>query len=164
MQRAFQCWIQNGLGLVLGLTIACMGFWLLLQRLTGRADHIHLNGGHHHHHDGQHHHHVPPSSVSWWGLVVLGVTGGLVPCWDAIVLLFYTIGSSRFWLVLPAILAFSAGLAIVLVAIGIVVVQVPRFVESRWGNGRIIRALPIVSAIVVTLMGLWLCYEGVHGR
>ena len=158
-QMAFQKWIQNGLGLVLGLMVACMGFWLLLQRLAGKADHVHIGAGHHHH--GK-----PPSAraLSWWGLVMLGVTGGIVPCWDAIVLLFYTVGTSRFWLVLPAILAFSAGLAVVLVLIGVLVVQLPRFVEARGGSGRFTRSLPMVSAIAVILVGLWLCFEWSQGR
>lgn len=163
LQQSFKTWIQNGLGLGMGLIIACMGFWLLLQRVAGRADHLHLDGGHHHHHADA----PTPSSattLSWWGLVALGVTGGLIPCWDAIALLLYSVGRSDFWLVLPAVLAFSAGLAVVLVVIGVCVVQVPRFVESRWGAGRVTQALPIVSAILVTVMGLWLCYEGVHGK
>src|SRR5262249_1002809 len=33
--------IQDGLGLAMGLIVVCMGFWLLLQRLSGRADHVH---------------------------------------------------------------------------------------------------------------------------
>jgi nickel/cobalt transporter (NicO) family protein len=102
--------------------------------------------------------------VRWLGLIVLGSTGGLVPCWDAIYLLLYTVGRSQFALALPAVLAFSAGLASVLVLVGVLVVQVPNFARSRWGNGRIVRALPIASALIVTLMGVWLCYEGVHGR
>jgi ABC-type nickel/cobalt efflux system permease component RcnA len=65
--------------------------------------------------------------------------------------------------VLPTVLVFSAGLAVVLVIIGILVVQVPRLVEARFGAGRLLGALPIVSAILVTLMGLWLCYEGTRG-
>jgi ABC-type nickel/cobalt efflux system permease component RcnA len=167
---SFAGWIQNGLGLAMGLLVVCMGFWLLLQRLSGRADHFHVGGGHHHHHHhgGHHHHHhhepAPAGGVSWWGLIALGITGGLVPCWDAIYLLLYTIGRSQFVIALPAVLAFSAGLAGVLVLIGVLVVQVPHFAKSRWGHGRVTRALPIASAVVVTLMGLWLCYEGVHGR
>lgn len=158
--------IQDGLGLAMGLLVVCMGFWLLLQRLSGRADHFHVGGGHHHHHHGDP---VPaaeraPRGVRWWGLIVLGITGGLVPCWDAIYLLLYTIGRSQFMLALPAVLAFSAGLAGVLVLIGVLVVQVPRFARSRWGSGKIVRALPILSALVVTLMGVWLCYEGVYGH
>jgi nickel/cobalt exporter len=154
-QLTFQNWIQHGLGLVLGLTVACMGFWLLLQRLAGKADHVHIGSGHH-----------GPSAreLSWWGLVMLGVTGGIVPCWDAIILLFYTVGTSRFWLVLPAVLAFSAGLAVVLVLIGILVVQVPRFVEARGGDGRLLRSLPTLSAIAVMLVGVWLCFEWSQGR
>ena len=165
-QLSFQKWIQNGLGLVLGLLVASMGFWLLLQRLAGKADHFHVGGDHHHHHDGAHTHEPAPSAraLSWWGLVMLGVTGGIVPCWDAIVLLFYTVGTSRFWLVLPAVLAFSAGLAVVLVVIGVLVVQVPRFVEARGGDGRILRSLPTVSAIAVIGVGLWLCYEWSQGH
>ena len=159
-QRTFQRWIVGGLGLVLGLMVACMGFWLLLQRLAGKPDHVHIGGGHHHHHD-----HSPSArELNWWGLVMLGVTGGIVPCWDAIVLLFYTIGTNRIWLVLPAVLAFSAGLAVVLVLIGVLVVQVPRFVEARGGSGRLTRSLPMVSAIAVILVGLWLCFEWSQGR
>jgi ABC-type nickel/cobalt efflux system permease component RcnA len=164
-QRTFQKWIQAGLGLVLGLMVACMGFWLLLQRLAGKADHVHVGGGHHHHHGSAAPEGAPSArSLSWWGLVMLGVTGGIVPCWDAIVLLFYTVGTSRFWLVLPVVLAFSAGLAVVLVLIGVLVVQVPRFVEARGGDGRLLRSLPTVSAIAVILVGLWLCYEWSQGR
>jgi ABC-type nickel/cobalt efflux system permease component RcnA len=145
--------------------VACMGFWLLLQRLAGKADHVHVGGGHHHHHGPPAPEGAPPArSLSWWGLVMLGVTGGIVPCWDAIVLLFYTVGTSRFWLVLPAVLAFSAGLAVVLVLIGVLVVQVPRFVEARGGDGRLLRSLPTASAIAVILVGLWLCYEWSQGR
>jgi nickel/cobalt transporter (NicO) family protein len=163
-QRAFEKWIQNGLGLVLGLLIVCMGFWLLLQRLAGKTDHFHVGGAHHHHHGPTPENTVPAArDLSWWGLVMLGVTGGMVPCGDAIMLLFYAVGTSHIWLVLPALLAFSAGLAGVLVLIGMLVVQVPRFVRSRGGDGRLMRALPMVSAIAVILVGLWLCYDWSRG-
>jgi ABC-type nickel/cobalt efflux system permease component RcnA len=156
----------------MGLLITCLGIWLLLQRLSGRADHVHLPGQQHHHHHGHHRHeHVTVSSASdaaprvgWWSLLVLGMTGGIIPCWDAIALLAVTVGSSQFWLALPLVLAFSAGLAGVLVAIGIVVVKARRFAGSRWGEGGFVRALPIISAILVAALGLWLCYESVHAE
>jgi ABC-type nickel/cobalt efflux system permease component RcnA len=165
-QRAAQAWLVKGLGLIMGLMVIGIGVWLLLQRLAGRADHVHLGAGHHHHHHGEEPPKAPPpsGSLSWWGLTLLGVTGGMVPCIDAIVLFLYAIGKGVFWLVLPAVVAFSAGLALVLVVIGILVVQVPRFAESRFGNGRLLRALPILSAVIVTLMGLWLCFESVRGH
>ncbi len=40
--------IQKGLGLAMGMAIVCLGFYLFLLRLSGRADHIHIGGTHHH--------------------------------------------------------------------------------------------------------------------
>jgi ABC-type nickel/cobalt efflux system permease component RcnA len=92
-------------------------------------------------------------------LVVLGVSGGIVPCWDAILMLGFAISAQRLWLGIPLLLAFSAGLAGVLIVIGIGVVYVKNFASSRWSETRLVRALPLVSALLVTCMGFWLCYE-----
>ena len=55
--------------------------------------------------------------------MVLGIGGGIVPCSDAIILLFLAIRMGRPWLAVPLLLAFSAGLASVLVVLGVVVVR-----------------------------------------
>src|SRR5207237_8670742 len=115
--------IQTGLGLIMGLVIVCLGFYLLLLRLSGRADHIHIGGGHHHHHQHSHHGETAastsvPRKVSIWGLILLGMSGGLVPCTDAIAMLVLAVGMNLFWLAFPLLLAFSAGLAGVLSASG----------------------------------------------
>src|SRR5262249_26438873 len=148
-----------------GLAIVCLGFYLLLLRLSGRADHVHIGGGHHHHH---HHHgphqHVLPAKVSTWGLIVLGMSGGPGPCPAPIALVVLAVGMNLFWLAFPLLLAFSTGLAGVLVAVGILVVKFRDFAGSRWGEGRLVRALPIISAVLVTAMGFWLCYEAVQGQ
>jgi nickel/cobalt exporter len=175
----------QGIQLIFGLLIVCIGLWLLLCRLSGRADHVHLGGGHHHHHHGHHHHHhghghdhshadhdhdehghvVPRADgkVSVWRLVILGMQGGIVPCWDAVVMLLVAVAAGLLWLALPMLLAFSVGLAGVLVAVGIAVVTAKQFAQSRWGDSRLIRMLPVVSACIVIGLGLWLCYGGVHG-
>src|SRR5205807_5311312 len=44
--------VQTILGVGGGLLVAGVGFWLLLRRLSGGADHIHLGGHGHHHHGG----------------------------------------------------------------------------------------------------------------
>jgi ABC-type nickel/cobalt efflux system permease component RcnA len=173
--------IQGGLGLVGGLAIVAVGFWLLLRRLSGRADHVHL-GGHGHHHGGHHHHHDhghadhyhdehghahPLRSggdrAGWWSVTVLGISGGIVPCVDAILMLIYAISAGVLWLALPLLLAFSGGLAAVLIVLGILVVSARGLAEARLGGQRrfrqVFRVLPIVSAIVVIAMGLWLCRE-----
>src|SRR5207249_2513342 len=141
-----------------GLLVAGMGFWLLWRRLLGGADHFHLGGhGHHHHHHHGHghaaHYHdehghsqsLPASAepVGWWGLIVLGMSGGIVPCWDAIAMFGFAVSAQRLWLAFPLLLAFSAGLAGVLVVIGIGVVCVKGFAAAHVGDSRLFRALPI---------------------
>jgi ABC-type nickel/cobalt efflux system permease component RcnA len=153
-----------------GLLVTGMGLWLLLRRLAGQADHFHLGAGHHHHqshlHDGTDHDHGHAISTStmggWSGLIALGITGGIVPCYDAIIMLIFAISAHRVWLALPLLLAFSAGLAGVLIVIGILVVQVKGFASSRMKAGRWLKSLPIASAVLVTLLGLFLCYRSVH--
>ena len=127
--------------------------------------HHHGHGAADHYHDEHGHVHVLPAGkqrLGGWGLVVLGVSGGIVPCWDAIVMLGFAISAQRLWLALPLLLAFSAGLAGVLVLIGIGVVYAKGFASNRWGESRLVRALPVVSALCVTVLGLWLCYESLH--
>jgi ABC-type nickel/cobalt efflux system permease component RcnA len=158
-------------GLVGGLFIAGLGLWLLFQRLSGRADHFHLGGHSHHHHHHYHEHTHEMSlpageSVRWWHLILLGMRGGLVPCWDAIILLCLAISAQRLWLGVPLLLAFSAGLAGVLVALGIGVVWARDWAIARWGDGpsvrKLVRLLPLLSAAVITVLGLWLCYDSLH--
>jgi ABC-type nickel/cobalt efflux system permease component RcnA len=171
--------VQAVLGFGGGLLVAGVGFWLLMKRLSGGADHIHLGGSGHHHHGAFHHHHGPaghvhadhshapatlPGDTSPWGLIALGISGGIVPCWDAIAMFLFAVSAQRVWLALPLLLAFSAGLAGVLILIGIMVVQVRGFAGSRWGTSRVFRALPVASAVVVTALGLWLSYDSVHQK
>jgi ABC-type nickel/cobalt efflux system permease component RcnA len=105
---------------------------------------------------------VPPG---WWGLVVLGVSGGIVPCWDAIAMLGFAISAQRLWLGLPLLLAFSAGLAAVLIGLGIAVVHARNVASARWDGARLRRlaaALPLLSAVLITVMGLWLCFDSLR--
>lgn len=171
--------VQTVLGTLSGLLVAGLGIWLLLCRLSGRADHFHLPGHGHHHHDHGHSHegadhfhdehghaHLRSAAgedMGWKRLILLGVSGGIIPCWEAIMLLVYSM--KRLELGLPLVLAFSVGLASVLVGIGIVVVSAKDY-AGRLGSGRqtrrLFQALPILSAVLVTGMGLWLCYGSLH--
>ncbi len=157
--------VQAFLGLVGGLLIVGLGFWLLLCRVANRPDHVHIGGGHHHHHD----HDTPADGKpGWWGLIVLGISGGIVPCWDALFLLLFCISSQRLWMGVPLLIAFSAGLASVLVGLGLIVVHSRRYANRHWGESasmkRLFRFLPIVSAVIVMMLGFWLCYGSLHGQ
>jgi ABC-type nickel/cobalt efflux system permease component RcnA len=156
--------------LVGGMVVAGFGLWLVTRRLAGKADHVHF-GDHSHGHghgygEGEHSH--SHGDFKWGSLSVLGITGGMIPCTDAIVLLLMAIANNMLDVALPLLLAFSAGLATVLVGIGIGVVYARRhgLEESKWQSERLrklIGALPMFSAILVTLLGFWLCYDSVHG-
>jgi nickel/cobalt exporter len=140
-----------------GLLVAGVGVWLLLRRLAGQVDHLHLGGDHRHNPDGT----VTFIDRSgWWRVIQLGIGGGIVPCWDAVLLLGFAIATQRLALALPLLLAFSAGLAAVLVAIGIGVVYAHGLGGARWSESRLWRALPIFSAAVLIVLGLWLCRDG----
>jgi ABC-type nickel/cobalt efflux system permease component RcnA len=159
--------VQVLLGLVGGLLVAGLGLWLLLQRVSGQADHIHLFGGHSHGHGEEHAHTHGAESLAvapgWWGVLLLGIAGGIVPCWDALLLLMLAASSQRLWLALPLLLAFSTGLASVLVVLGVGVVHVRKFASARWGKLErfqgLVRTLPLVSAAIITALGLWMCFS-----
>ncbi len=99
-------------------------------------------------------------------LILLGIAGGIIPCWGAIMWVIGCIATSQFWLALPVVLAFSIGLAFVLIAIGLSVVYASRLRHTRVGqyrwfkrlfNERTVRMMPIVGAAVVVLIGLFMC-------
>jgi ABC-type nickel/cobalt efflux system permease component RcnA len=151
--------VQAILGFTGGMLIAGLGLWLLLKRLSGGADHVHGPGGHTHNPDGTITFIPRPEGAGWGRLILLGVSGGIIPCWDAIAMLGFAIAAQRLWLALPLLLAFSAGLAGVLVLIGIAVVCARSRVSSRWSESWVWRLLPLASAAVLLVMGLWLCRD-----
>ncbi|MDB5311434.1 MAG: hypothetical protein JWO38_5636 [Gemmataceae bacterium] len=169
---------QGVLQFIGGLLVAGVGAWLLMRRLTGRADHFHLFAGHHHHHgDGHHHahdhahahdhHHGPPpesarSTAGWVRLLLMGLGGGLVPCWDAVLLLLAATALNRVGFAIPLLVAFSAGLGAVLVALGVGVVYAHRAGAVRFSESRWFKLLPMVSATLLLAIGLWLCREGLQ--
>lgn len=156
-----------------GLLIAAVGLWLFLQRVRGKADHVHLFGDHHHHHDhdhshdhGHHHHHLPEvpadSRFGWTRVILLGLGGGIIPCWDAVLLLLVAVSSGRLAVALPLLLAFSAGLAAILVLLGITVVLAHRFGGQKFGESRWFRLLPVLSAFLLIGLGIWFARDGVE--
>jgi ABC-type nickel/cobalt efflux system permease component RcnA len=157
------------LGAVSGLTIVWIGATLLYERarrLRAGGDHHHHDHHHDHphHHDHHHHHHahdhghshIPEGEVTFASLVALGVSGGLVPCPSALVLLLSSIALRRVGLGLILLVAFSAGLALVLMAIGVIVIYAKHLLPG--GKGQPVpsafRLIPVFSAAVIVCIGL----------
>jgi ABC-type nickel/cobalt efflux system permease component RcnA len=95
-------------------------------------------------------------------LLALGVSGGLLPCPSALVVLLSAIAFHRVLFGMVLIVAFSLGLATTLTVVGLMVVYGGRILRRLQGarsgatTGSLIRAmrvLPVVSALVVAGLG-----------
>lgn len=166
------------LSLISGLLIAGMGSLLLRQaclRYLGYAphhphshdhDHPHSHDHPHHHghghdmghsHDSHHRHddhvHGRSSNVSYGSLLTLGITGGMIPCPGALVVLLSAVALQRIAFGMLLIVAFSVGLAAVLVGVGLLLVSAQSSVQ-RWGGGRWATYAPFLSPLVMTPIGV----------
>ena len=142
-----------------GLLVVALGVRLVRARWRTRGSHLH-HDHHHHHHDHGHNQHVP-DDVRPGDLLAMGVSGGLVPCPEALGVMLIAIGLGRIGLGLALIVAFSVGLAAVLIAIGILLVRC-KFRLDRLGKpgSPWQRLLPLVSAVIVTLLGVGIMVNG----
>ncbi|MEM7029693.1 MAG: sulfite exporter TauE/SafE family protein [Chloroflexota bacterium] len=157
------------LGVASGLLVVILGLSIIPDRLRRlKGDHHHHNHDHehhHHHHDHDHFHdhdhthsHLPPgaedASVTWRSLLALGISGGLVPCPSALIVMLSAIALGRIGFGLILILAFSIGLAGVLTATGLAFVFAGRLFERVPVKRLPMQALPLLSALVITVIGL----------
>ncbi|WP_020476285.1 nickel/cobalt transporter [Zavarzinella formosa] len=144
--------VQGLLGFFGGLLIAGIGVWLFVVRLSGGHDHVHV---------GSSHSHGPTpeefASVSSWRLLLLGISGGMIPCWGAILWVLYCLTANRPGFALWTLIAFSLGLATVLTALGLLVAWGNRRMTNRPALRFIARWLPVVGAAFVAVIGIWIC-------
>ncbi len=98
----------------------------------------------------------PLENIRWRNLIPLAISGGLVPCPDAIAILLVAAAINRIVFGLSLIISFSFGLAVILIAIGLLIVQGKRlFARLRWFNMAAL-IMPIISALIVLSAGAWL--------
>lgn len=95
--------------------------------------------------------------MTWGSLLSLGISGGIVPCPSALVVLLAAIAYHRLALGLGMVVTFSLGLASVLIAIGVVLVLAGRVVRRVMPSGRWMHWLPVGSAVVIIVLGAALC-------
>ncbi|MDC4223589.1 MAG: sulfite exporter TauE/SafE family protein [Candidatus Manganitrophus sp.] len=149
--------LYSWLGLLSGLGIVIIGFSLFRQRWQAMGD-DHADHDHHHSHAENHHHdhahdHDHSHAPTFSGLLGLGISGGIVPCPSALVVLLSAIAFHQIGFGLVLILAFSAGLAATLVAIGLLMVYLGGMM-GRFNHFSLLRRLlPVLSAAGVTLLG-----------
>jgi len=162
------------LGALSGITIAGLGCYMLLRRLTGTAtDHSHAPGC-------SDSHWVfwkratneeiesgpvrgianPTHSASLAQICTLGITGGIIPCPAALIVLLSAFALHRIGLGFFLILAFSTGLAAVLIGFGMLMVYARRFMAHLQVEGPLTRRwLPVASSAFITVLGLTLAIQ-----
>src|ERR1700733_3489572 len=165
------------LGAISGLSVAGLGIFIFLRHWTEET-------GEHSHGPGEQHSHwflsifkkaafnramttelASRAAISAYSkpiervlslreLCMLGITGGIVPCPAALVVLLSAFSLHRIGFGLLLITAFSFGLAAVLVIVGLTMVYAKRMMFSRVRAGNsALRYLPLLSSAFMVLLG-----------
>jgi nickel/cobalt transporter (NicO) family protein len=129
--------------------VLVMGVGVVVLRGRGRAAWRHV---HAHTHAG--HHHEPRDRPSARAIAAMGASAGLLPCPSALVVLLGAVAQHQIALGLVLIVAFSAGLATTLSAVGLAVVLAGRAATRVRVPGRLVAALPVGSAAAIVVVGL----------
>jgi ABC-type nickel/cobalt efflux system permease component RcnA len=130
-----------------GVLVCLIGASVLRSRWQHRRAHEHGHEHHHHHH----HHEDGPSRRS---LVAVGVSGGLLPCPSALVVLLAAISLHRVVFGIVLVVAFSVGLALTITGIGLAAVLARGAFRRVSFDGRLVSLLPTVSALVIVAAGI----------
>jgi ABC-type nickel/cobalt efflux system permease component RcnA len=129
--------------LVAGVLILGVGVWLIIgrKRIVG------------------HEHYNPDGKRGWgfWQLLLLGISGGIVPCAEGIALLLVAVAGGQTNKGLFLVLAFSSGIALTIVTIGIMISKLTSLAEHLLQRtGEWVKRLPIFSGILISILG---CYS-----
>lgn len=100
-------------------------------------------------------------NVTTWQIILFGLTGGLLPCPAAFSILIICLQVKQFMLGFGLVLAFSAGLALTLVATGCVAAWSVRHAEKRFkGFSSLAQKAPYLSSAFLIIVAV---YMGFHG-
>jgi ABC-type nickel/cobalt efflux system permease component RcnA len=165
------------LGMMSALIVMVMGASMIANAVRQRrqpriaADHTHTFDASTnqliHAHGGKQHTHVPPATLSARNVMAVGVSGGLVPCPAALIVLLSAIALGRIGFGMLLIVAFSIGLAGVLTAISLMLVfskralygtQFARRFAPALAGSRVAQVLPFASGAMIVCAGALLLY------
>lgn len=176
----FLSFVSGLLVLYIGLTMFKSRFFSVMGWEKAGHHHSHEHGPSHHHHgehsdegahhnshdelththDGHTHSHLPPDEISWKSLLALGISGGLLPCPSALVLMLSAISLGRVGYGLVLTTAFSFGLAATLTTVGLIFLYLGKvFSGSKFGENRWVKTIPVFSAFVISCLGAVICYN-----
>ena len=98
-----------------------------------------------------------------WRLLLLGISGGIIPCPPAIAALLAAIGAGRTAQGLTVAIFFSLGLGLVMMTIGVVLSQAGKLTQKVGENLDLARKLGIISAMIITGLGVITLFHSIRG-
>lgn len=104
--------------------------------------------------------HFAGREVTTGQIVMFGLTGGLIPCPASITILLLCLQLQKITLGATLVLCFSIGLAMTLVASGLVAAFGMKYAAKRWGGfGEFTRKAPYFSGLLILAIGLYVGYH-----
>lgn len=162
---------QPWLHLVGGAIVIAMALWMF-RRILYSSGHQ----SHHHHHDHDHHDdhghahcghsHAPKQAMTdatTAQIMLFGLTGGLMPCPASIAVLMICLQLKKVVLGATMVAAFSTGLALTLVTVGVLAAWGRGHVERLYGEDRaqkLAKYLPMASTTLMLALGLLMAATG----
>ena len=96
-------------------------------------------------------------------IIVFGLTGGLIPCPASITVLLLCLQLKKVALGATLVLSFSIGLALTMVASGVLATLSVKHVSKRWsGFGAFAQKAPYFSGGLILLVGIYVGYQGLR--
>ncbi|WP_442679896.1 nickel/cobalt efflux transporter [Sphingomonas sp. ASY06-1R] len=94
-------------------------------------------------------------------IMLFGLTGGLIPCPGAITVLLLCLQVKQIALGSVLVLCFSIGLALTMVASGVIAALSVRYAERRFGGfGTLVRRAPYASGALILCVGAYVALQG----
>lgn len=100
--------------------------------------------------------HIPQTELSWRSLASMGLAGGMVPCPDALAILLIALSMGQLLLGLSVVFFFSIGLALTLIAVGLLIVSSGRMFAQSPFLDRLSVITPYAASIFITSIGFWM--------
>ncbi|MGC8638593.1 MAG: nickel/cobalt transporter [Isosphaeraceae bacterium] len=133
--------LHRSLAHLAGFAIAAGGFWRIGRAIAQRSEHAETVGS-------------LPSRLSLGEIVGLGLAGGLVPCWDAVGLVVLATAIGRLGTGVVLVIAFGAGMAAVLVAVGLVASRIKTATISSPRARAWESQIELASGLILAAIGL----------
>ncbi|MBU0481203.1 MAG: sulfite exporter TauE/SafE family protein [Proteobacteria bacterium] len=139
--------------------------------------HNHRHDQHEHHPGDEPHQHPHPhshshaahqpeqakiASYSKWDLLLLGISGGIIPCPAAIATLLAAVAAGRIAQGLSITIFFSLGLGLVMMGIGVALSQAGRLTGKISENLEFGRRMGIASAVLIVFLGSYTMFHSVR--